>query len=205
MNASTDPKPKNAPWYVKAFVLIHLICITVWAIPNPPEPVLNGKVAPVGSDHILVANHKYLKPFPPLYAYLFTTGFWQYWDMFAPNPAQTDFYGTAEVIYKDGSKKPYQYPRIFLLPIPEKYPNERYRKYFERAHLEAHTYLWPQFALRVAYLMDDPKNPPVTVRLTRHWRPVTPPGTPEQANYNSYMYFEYAVDQRALEQMRKSL
>jgi hypothetical protein len=125
--------------------------------------------------------------------------------MFSPNPAQIDFWSDAEVIYRDGTRKHYQYPRIYLMPIPEKYPNERFRKFFERANDDNYPYLWPQFGLRIAYLHDDPKNPPVKVRLTRHWRQVAPPGKPQPKDYNHYMYFEYTVDQGKLAKMRQSL
>lgn len=201
---SETPK-KNAPWYIKAFVVLHLLCVTVWALPNPPEGIANGAAKPVGSDYILLYNQKYLKSFQPIPAYLFVTGFWQYWDMFAPNPASTDIWVDAEVIYRDGSKKHYQYPRMFLLSIPEKYPNERFRKFFERANDNNYSYLWPPFAQRIAFVNDNPSNPPVTVRLTRHWMDIAPPGRPPATKYNSYMYFEYAVDQRKLEKMRQAL
>lgn len=195
----------NAPWYVKLFVIFHVFAVLVWALPHPPERLLTGAKPPafdVGSK-IRVWNAEHLQNNPYIDAYLFTTGFWQYWDMFAPNPAQTDFWADADVIYRDGSKRHYQYPRMFKLPLTNKYAQERYRKFFERANSEGFSHLWPQFALRIAYLNDDPKNPPVTVRLTRHWLPIAPPGKPQQQEYNSYMYFEYAVDQAALQRMRE--
>jgi len=200
----TPRKRPNAPWYVKVLVFAHLFCITVWALPAPPATLMNGQVKPVGSDYILLWNQKGPKQWRPLNAYLFTTGFWQYWDMFAPNPAQTDFWADAEVVYRDGKTRYYLYPRIYLLPIPSKYPNERFRKFFERANSEDYAFLWPQFALRIAYLNDDPANPPVPVRLTRHWLPIAPPGQTQQKEYNRYTYYEYAVDQKALAEMRVS-
>ncbi|MGV3615984.1 MAG: hypothetical protein ACO1SV_11675 [Fimbriimonas sp.] len=201
---SQVPK-KNAPWYVKAFVVVHLVCITAWSLPHPPEGIAKGTSTPVGSDWLLVWNEKYLKSFQPLFAYLFVTGTWQYWDMFSPNPSRTDIWVDAEVIYRDGTRKPYQYPRIYLLPIPSKYANERFRKFYERVNEDKYSYLWPQFAQRIAYLNDDPKNPPVTIRLTRHWLDISPPGKPQPTEYNSKMYFEYAVDQAKLAEMRQSL
>jgi hypothetical protein len=203
---STPEAPKkNAPWYVKAFVALHIFCVTVWALPNPPEGIASGAANPVGSDYILIYNQKYLKNFKPIPAYLFITGTWQYWDMFAPNPASMDIWVDAEVIYRDGSKKHYQYPRIFLLSIPEKYPSERFRKFYERVNDNNYSYLWPPFALRIAYLNDNVANPPVKVRLTRHWMTVSPPGKPPAPNYQSFMYYEYAVDQKKLARMRQGL
>lgn len=206
MTDSTPATPtKNAPWYVKVFVVLHLICITVWALPNPPEGIAAGNAKPIGSDHLLLWNQRHLKSFKPLSSYLFVSGFWQYWDMFAPNPASTDIWIDAEIVYRDGAKKHYQYPRMFLLSIPEKYPNERFRKFYERVNDPNYSYLWPSFAMRIAYLNDNPANPPATVRLTRHWMDVAPPGVPQATTYKSALYFEYTVDPRKLEKMRHTL
>jgi hypothetical protein len=201
---ATERKMPNAPWYVKAFVLLHLFCITVWAVPNPPESIAKGESKPAGTDYLLVWNADYLKRLQPVAAYLFATGTWQYWDMFAPNPAQTDLWVDAEVIYRDGTRKHHAYPRMFALPIQSKYPQERYRKYYERVNEDKYSYLWPLFALRIAYLNDNPANPPVTVKLTRHWLVVMPPDKPQAKEYNRYTYYEYAVDARELQRMRET-
>jgi hypothetical protein len=199
---SAEPK-RRVHGLVKAFVLIHLVCITSWSLPNPPEGVIRGTSPAIGSDHILVWNTQNLKTNRPLNAYLFTTGFWQYWDMFAPDPSNTDIWGDAEIVFRDGSVKRYQYPRIYLEPIPSKIPLERFRKFYERANNDNFRYLWPQFALRIAYLHDDRANPPVEVRLRRHWFKIAPPGQPQPKQYNSFVYFVYAVDPKQLDQMRR--
>ena len=192
---------KVSPW-IKALVVFHVFAITVWALPKPSDAILKGKQPPVGTDWLLYWNARYLKESMPERLYCATTGLWQYWDMFSPNPAQIDFWGDADVYYQDGKKLRYQYPRMYLLPLPQKYPYERYRKFFERAHAEDYRFLWPLFAQRVALLCDtNPKNPPVKVVLRRHWRPVAPPGKIQQQNYNEYEYFTYAVD---LDLLRKS-
>ncbi len=196
-----EPQRKVKIW-VKLFVLFHLICITIWALPNPPKSISERRVAPAGTQWIPYLNQTYLKSFPPLTAYLFVTGFWQYWDMFAPNPAQTDQYGDADVIYRDGSVKHYGYPRMFTLPIGERYLKERYRKFYERSGKSEYKYFWPPFALRIALLNDNPNNPPVAVKLYHHWRDVAGPGLPQRESYKSEMYFEYAVDLHELERLR---
>jgi len=201
--ADEGARRPNAPWYVKAFVVFHLIAITIWALPNPPANVQSGEQKPIYSDYLLFWNWKWLKPLTPVQVYNSTTGFWQYWDMFAPNPASTDIYCDAEVVFKDGTKKHYQYPRMYLLGIGQKYVNERYRKYFERVNQEQYSYLWPLFAQRIAYLNDNRQNPPVTVRLKRYWRPVAGPGMVQQPDYNSYLFYEHAVDRRQLARMRE--
>jgi len=169
---------------------------------------LQGKVQPFGSDYLRYFPQKYLKYeddapgwdqefiSKPIQCYLFTTGFWQYWDMFAPNPSNIDFYGDAVIHYKDGSTSIYLYPRMFLLSIPEKYLKERYRKFFERAHAEEYPYLWAPFALRVALLnYKDPKNPPIKVDLRRHWQYVADPGQVQATTYDSYVYYSGIINQ----------
>ena len=207
----SQEKRKASPW-LKAFVLFHIFAITVWAIPEPPENIRNGKVSPQGSDYILLWNWNYLKTTtgpvtiqPILSDYVLCTGFWQYWDMFAPNPASADFYGDGIVKYKDGTEKLWNYPRIEKMPIPEKFMMERYRKFFERVRLDDNAFLWATFAQRVAEEMDaDPKNPPVNVRLRRNWIEVQPPDRTQWTKYNSYFFYDYTVDQVELAQARKS-
>ena len=184
-------------------MLFHLIAITVWALPNPPSAVAEGKVSPAGTQWVPYYNKKYLKDFPPFAVYLAVTGFWQYWDMFAPDPTQTDYWGEATILFKDGSQKHYQYPRMALLGIYEKHVKERYRKFFERAGDDKFNYLWSPFACHIAYMFDNPSNPPVRVKLFRHWRPVAAPGQVQNPTYDTYMYYEYVVDQHELAQARK--
>jgi hypothetical protein len=208
----------NAPWALKVFILLHVIAITSWAMPKAAPAVLDGKAQPRGSEWLLFFNDKYLKP-SPVQLYVLSTGLWQSWDMFSPNPASEDIWADADVYFKNGQVKRYQYPRMYALPIVEKYEKERYRKFFEHANTDEN--LWPLFAKRIAYMhATDPANPPVKVELHRHWydvpRPVTfseyasnllqgikaghitikvllPDNPPVPAEYNDYLYYEYPV------------
>jgi hypothetical protein len=209
LHTSSESKPgktgPNAAWYVKLLLAVHIVCITIWAIPKAKDDEYNGHTKPpifdVG-DWMRLYNSRYLKTFPPVAVWLFVTGTWQYWDMFAPNPLGTDSWVDAEIIYKDGSHKFYLYPRMYALSLLEKMPQERFRKYLERAGDPGMPWLWPQFALRIAYLNDSVKNPPTTVKLFKHTLVISDPGTPQPTNYASKMYFEYAVNQRELARLR---
>lgn len=172
-------------------------------MPQPPSAIKQHRVTPGGTEWINYWDDKYLRTFPPIDMYLHFTGFWQYWDMFAPNPSHSDIYGDAEVIYKDGTVKRYIYPRMYDLSIPQKFFKERYRKFFERAGSDDYVYLFPSFALRVALEMDNPANPPVRVKMIRHWKAVAGPGKPQPKEYGSYNYFTYEVDQKELARVRK--
>lgn len=206
-NPSPSPQassPRTVSWWVKGFVVFHIVCITAWSLPDPKPDQISGKSSPTGSDVIRLWNYRLIKQSPAAPVYLFSTGFWQFWDMFAPNPSQTDLWMDAEVLYKDGSKKSFSYPHIATLPIPQKTPYERYRKFYERVNSDTNSFFWPPVAQRIAHLSDQPGNPPVTVRLTRHWRIIAQPGSKQNEEYNSFMFFEYVVDQRKLAEMRKS-
>ncbi len=207
--AAETPSPKQVSPWVKAFVFFHILAIFAWAVPNPATPYLNGtpwrlrtdgptNFAQSLNDGFRVWNFYVLKN-SPLKFYDLSTGFWQYWDMFAPNPADTDFYGDAVITYQDGSTKIYDYPRMYKLSLFSKYIKERYRKFYERAHSEEYQYLWPQFAQYIALLNEqNPANPPVQVVLQRHWRTVAAPGKPQPEAYQSFAYFTYKVDQAKL-------
>ena len=190
-----------SPW-VKAFVAFHLVAITVYALPNPPQELMDGKRPAYGTEPILVWNKNYLKSFQPFTCCLYVTGFWQYWDMFSPDPSSTDLWLDAEVKYKDGSVKHYQYPRMYLLPIPMKFLEERFRKFYERVNSDDYSQLWPLVAQRIAHEMDNPSNPPTEVRLVRHWMTIMPPGTAQPTDYNHYEFYVYAVDPKRLEWAR---
>ncbi len=183
---SASTKPKRVSVFIKIFVFLHLVAITCWSLPDAPKGTSFGvdrssakaTARSIGkdiSDGTLYLNQNYLKA-SPLKFYLMFSGFWQYWDMFSPNPAQIDFYGTATITYKDGRTSLYTFPRMYTMGIPQKYVSERYRKFYERAHPENDKWIWPTFAQRVAFLnYKDPNNPPVTVVLTRHWYAIPPP------------------------------
>lgn len=200
----SEPKKRNAPVWVKVCVGLHLFAITAWALPLPRPEIMQGKAEPHASDWLLYYNWRYVRQFPPVYDYLMFTGTWQYWDMFAPNPASTDFYGDAIVVYRNGSEKVWDYPRMEKLSIPLKYMNERYRKFYERVHkspeeADSFCYLWPVYGQKVAEMMfSDIDNPPVNVKLRRNWIEIQPPGKPQWTGYRSYVFYTYEVDQKAL-------
>lgn len=192
------PKPeRNAPIWVKLFVGFHLLAITVWTLPMPSPDLRSGKAEPRGSDRILIWNDQYLRP-SPLKFYLQSTGFWQYWDMFSPEPSSIDIWGDAVVTFRDGSETRFAYPRMSDLPIFEKFVKERYRKFYER--VPDNDYLWPVFAQRIALLSNTrPGNPPIAVKLYHHWRQVAGPGEKQDETYRKRLMFTYVVDQGKLD------
>jgi hypothetical protein len=186
-------RQRRVPWWVKIAVLFHAFMILSWSIPPPARAIVQGVTEPRGEEYLLVANQKFkLSPFAN---YMTVTGFWQSWDMFAPNPASVDIWCHADIEYADGTEVRYNYPRMKDLPIPKKYVKERYRKFYERVNQDDNAYIWPYFAQRIAMINTyDPKNLPVKVRLTRHWMTIPPPDKPLPTEYSTYTFYEYLVD-----------
>lgn len=185
-------------------MLWHIFCITVWSCPKPSDALLQGRIKPATfaiGDWIRLWDDQYLKSLSAVHLYLFTTGSWQYWDMFAPDPAFYDWYGDAVIHYKNGSTKVSLYPRMFLESIPKKYLEERFRKFYERAHNENdYPYIFPQFCYRQALLnYTDPNNPPVRVELRRHWLIIAEPGMPQQKDYLSSVYYIGEINKNRLD------
>jgi hypothetical protein len=188
---------------VVAFVIYHIIAITIYSLPKPSDAVLEGKVEPKGTDHVLLYNHVVLKESAPFYAYLYTTGFWQYWDMFAPDPSQSDLWLDAEVEYLDGTKKIYEYPHMKKMSLAEKFIYERHRKFTERVNMETvqAQFLRAPFGQAIATkTATNPDNPPVIVRINRHFLDVPRHDKPvgPEPPYGKYTFFIYVVDQHKL-------
>lgn len=183
---------------IVGLVAFHVIAITIYSLPQPSKGILDGTIQPRMSDYILKFNQQELKNWAPIYGYCAVTGMWQYWDMFAPDPAQTDIWCSAEVTYMDGTKKPFEYPHMKALSIPQKFMLERHRKYFERVNQPGFSYLWVTFGQAIAFKSaTDPNNPPIQVDVTRHFQEVVrhdAKDTSKENPYGQYTFFRYAVD-----------
>lgn len=174
--------------WVKLWLAFHIIAITSWALPDVARTLSKENREPHGSENILLWNEKYVQP-SPVRPYLIYTSLWQRWDMFAPNPANTDFYLTANITYKNGVVREYKFRRIFEMNYWDKWLNERYRKYLERGNDDQYPFLRPYLAKWIARKMDkDPGNPPLRVALIRHWQSIAPPGQPPNDTYKQYQF-----------------
>jgi hypothetical protein len=199
----TNTRP-NAPIWLKVLVFLHVVSITLWALPNPREGILQGNIQPTKVESFLLWNYDHPKQFGPMRGYLFAVGFWQYWDMFCPNPATTDLWFDAVVEYRDGTKKPFPWPRMHDLSILEKYVKERFRKFYERVNNPDYAYFWPPVGQRIAFLADDPNNPPVRVEFRRHTYPIPPPGKTDSGVYRTEEFYVYQIDQAWLRRDREA-
>lgn len=203
--ANTDV-PKRVHPLIKVLVLTHMAVIFSWSLPSPAPAIENGTVKPTmenvmrnPGDFFLLGN-KIVKFASPTKHYMLWSGTWQSWDMFAPNPAKTDLWYDAIVTYKSGKTAIVPYPRMKSLDTVTKYFKERYRKFTERVN-DDRSDAWkrPALAQRMALLAHkDPADPPVEVKLRRHWREIPAMGKEVPKGYREFVFFTYVVDQSKL-------
>jgi hypothetical protein len=137
------------------FIGFHLLALALWGL---PDTAFRNRMA------------------NPFERYVVYTGFWHIWGMFAPGPLNVHYDIRAQVKYKDGSTNEWICPRMQEFSVWERVPKERYRKWRERIHGEDFRMVWPDTARYVARVMNtNPTNPPVEVKLVRHWINIPPP------------------------------
>ena len=95
--------------------------------------------------------------------------------MFSPDPLSVNFRVSAEVVFRDGSTKSWEFPRMEKLGLGERFQKERYRKWRERVRQDVYAGIWDDTCRYIARLFRNPANPPVRVILIRYWQPIPPP------------------------------
>jgi len=170
--AYADKRPRWLRALTKGLLAFHICAIISWTMPEPSEQVVKREIPAQALDYPMIANQEFFKN-GLFRQYIITLGFWQSWDMFAPNPSNRDVWGSAVIEYKDGSEKQVNFPRVKTYGYLEKYEKERFRKYFERANLDRWSYLREPACLWLARTnWSDPENPPVRVNLYMHLKEV---------------------------------
>lgn len=189
---------------IKVGFVLYVALICLWSLPRAPRdlrvlaspratPEMRAAVRkPTPYEELLIANDRHVRG-GPAGRVLLTTGLWQYWDMFAPNPSVNDFWVTADITTRSGRVIPYEYPRVSQVPILRKYRSERHRKYVERTRLSDFSYAQPYLANYIARQVPfDPGDPPSIVTVYVHEREIQPPGQP-QPNHEKRLWFRRAV------------
>ncbi len=201
-------KKKGVHWAIKAWLALHVLLIFSRSIPLPTdedrELAAQGSIASVGSrikifNLDVLRNEKFGAPY-----YTESLGFWQYWDMFAPNPAQEDIWLDAEILYADGTTKTVIYPRMQNMGLFEKYLQERYRKFGERLNNPIYSWKWPHTAhWYAAQAWDDEANPPVRVSMRRHFHRIEAPPAPIPTEYETFTFYTASIDLQRLKEMKQ--
>jgi hypothetical protein len=190
---------------VKVLAISHMALILCWSLPNAAPAIARGNIPPSPanvashfSDYLLAANAK-VRDTPPVLFIGYSSGLWQYWDMFAPNPANVDYWFDTIVVYSSGRQEVFPYARMKDMNVWQKYFKERYRKYTERITNDSDAWKRPAFCQRIAYLAyKDPGDPPAKVFLRRHWREMPSMDAPVPTEYTVTTVFEYIVNQDKL-------
>jgi hypothetical protein len=130
---------------INLFIGFHLIAIACWCVPtvHPPIPLIRSLVRP----------------------YFLWAGLFQTWDMFAPVPKGANVYLEAILIYRDGSRGTWTFPRMEQMSLKEKLFKERYRKFADSLQRDELDDLLPDAARHIARLNSRPDNPVRTVIL----------------------------------------
>ncbi len=146
--------PKAAIVAINLFLIFHIVAIACWCVPLNLPPILLCR--------------KLVRP------YFLWAGLFQAWDMFAPTPWPANSYVEATVIYKDGSRTTWPFPRMEQLSLTDRYFKERYRKFSEVIQIDDNDALWPDVARHIARLNSTPSNPAKTIILIRWYSVIIP-------------------------------
>ena len=138
----------------------------------------------------------------PVDSFLSFFSLYQSWTMFSPNPARTNSFVTAKVLFDDNSIDTYVFPRASEMSISEKYvKGERYRVITDAIRRDENKFLWKdtaKFALRKLKKNNFNKIP-VRVDLIRHWdiipdmRSNFRPHLQPIKKYSSFKFYSYEV------------
>ena len=139
---------------INAFLLFHILAIACWCLPM---------------DIPLVARcNDLLRP------YFRWSGLFQSWNMFAPIPKTANTYLEATVVFQDGSRTIWTFPRMEQLGLTGRQFKERYRKFAEELARDENDALLPDAARRIARLNSTASNPVKTVILVQKWSFIVP-------------------------------
>jgi hypothetical protein len=160
---------------VNLFLGFHIFFITCWCLPLD-TPLLR-----------LCSN--LVRP------YFLWSGLFQSWDTFAPTPPSTNSYVDATIVYTDGHRETWSFPRMEQLSLTERCFKERYRKFSESLQKDENEALWPDVARRIARSNSPPSKPAKTVILVQHWSVIVPrsEGSDQREPWQQHVLYGYGV------------
>ena len=148
-------RPERAKYIaINIFLVFHLLAIACWCVPidSPLIPLCRNLVRP----------------------YSLWAGLFQSWDMFAPIPKGANTYIEATLVYSDGARKTWTFPRMEQLSLTERCFKERYRKFAESLQRDEVDDLLPDAARYIARSNSSPGNPVTTVVLIQKYSFIVP-------------------------------
>jgi hypothetical protein len=195
---------------LSVFIVFHWACVLAWLWPNPSDlkSFLMGLRVPLPMARTEASGGfgVGLERRGVVTSYLFHTAQHQDWAMFAPNPLQFNRYVAATVIFRDGSREEYGFPRLSQLNVIEAWIQKRYRKYQHRIADENSPAFREDLARYIARQVSRPDRVPARVAIYDYQSPiprhnrVRAPGwidytalLRDHARFNPKLLLEYAV------------
>jgi hypothetical protein len=139
---------------LSVIILFHLVVIVCWTIPVNWPPVAQIR--------------QFARP------YLLWTGLDQYWDMFSPNPPDTNFTLKAVVVTQQRHIHIWTFPHDPALSWPKRAALDRYRAFQELIVRPGSGPLMPELAQHIARSFYNPSDPPKTVMIVEFERKIVP-------------------------------
>ena len=166
---------------ISVFLAFHLFSIACWCLPidSPLIPLYRNLIRP----------------------YFLWAGLFQSWDMFAPIPKAANTYIEATLVYRDGSRKIWTFPRLEEMSLTEKLFQERYRKFAENLQQDELDGLLPDAARYIARGNGSAGNPVQAVILTQKFSFIVPraDGTYVPEPWQAHILLAYGVRPEDLE------
>src|SRR6266403_4129667 len=173
--APTNTLTKAKYIAINAFLIFHILAIACWSLPidSPLISFCKDRVRP----------------------YFLWSGLFQSWDMFSPIPKSANTYIEATIVYKDGSRSTWTFPRMEQLSLTARYFKERYRKFAESLAQDQNDALLPDAARYIARVNSTPSHPARTVMLVQKWSFIVPraDGRYVPEAWNQHVLYGYGV------------
>lgn len=160
---------------INLFLGFHILSIACWCLPldTPLITLCRNLVRP----------------------YFVWAGLFQSWDTFAPTPWSANSYVEAIIVYRDGSRKTWSFPRMEQLSVRDRYFKERYRKFAENLQNDKDDALWPDVARYIARANSTAATPAKTIILVQESSIITPgtQGSYRPEPWEQHVLYGYGV------------
>jgi hypothetical protein len=166
---------------INLFLGFHILFIVCWCLPlDTPLLTLSRNL---------------------VWPYFVWAGLFQSWNTFAPTPWSANSYVEAIVVYRDGSKQIWSFPRMEQLSLSERYFKERYRKFSENLQDSKNDALWPDVARYIARANSTARNPVKTIILVQVSSIITPgaEGSYQPGPWVQHVLYGYGVKPKDFE------
>jgi hypothetical protein len=166
---------------INLFLGFHIVFMACWCLPLDSQ--------------WLTLSRNFVRP------YFVWAGLFQSWNTFAPTPWSANSYLEAIVVYQDGSRQIWSFPRMEQLGLSERYFKERYRKFSENLQNDKNDALWPDVARYIARANSTAANPAKTIILIQVSSVIVPSseGSYRPEPWDQHVLYGYGVKREDLQ------